>query len=112
LKKADSEAEASQARRHPKAKRARPPRPRYDTNSYRRAITYGIQQANKQRDQDNPEIPAWYPLQIRHSRATEVRRLYGLDGAQSALGHKNADITQVYAEKSLKLAIDIARSIG
>jgi hypothetical protein len=57
-------------------------------------------------------VPHWHPLQIRHSRGTEIRRRYGLDGVQVALGHARADVTDVYAEKSLGLAIRIARQCG
>jgi integrase len=102
----------SQAKRRPKSKPKRPKRERYDTASYRRAIEYAVKAANKNRKQDEPQIPDWCPLQIRHTRATEVRKRYGLDGAQSALGHKNADVTQVYAEKNLELAVKIARETG
>jgi integrase len=102
----------SQAKRKPKAKPKKTARDRYDTASYRRAIDYGVKIANKKRKENEPEIPAWFPLQLRHTRATEVRRGYGLDGAQSALGHKNADVTQVYAEKNLELAVRIAKETG
>jgi integrase len=102
----------SQAKRRPKKRPKRAKRERYDTASYRRAIAYGVEMANKKRKQGEPEIPDWCPLQIRHTRATEVRRRYGLDGAQSALGHKNADVTQVYAERNLELAVRIAKETG
>lgn len=103
----------SQARRKPKKHSMRAKRDRYDTYSYRRAITYGIEQANKKRkEQDQPQVPDWCPLQIRHSKATEVRKQHGLEAAQVALGHKNANITEVYAERNLALAIEIARACG
>ena len=102
----------SQAKRERIPKPKRPKRDRYDTASYRRAIDYAVKAANRKRKEDEPKIPAWYPLQLRHTRATEVRRKYGLDGAQSALGHKNADVTQVYAERNLELAVRIAKETG
>lgn len=102
----------SQAKRERIAKPKRPKRDRYDTASYRRAIDYAVRAANRKRREDEDKIPAWYPLQLRHTRATEVRRKYGLDGAQSALGHKNADVTQVYAERNLELAVRIAKETG
>ena len=49
---------------------------------------------------------------IRHSRATEVRRHYRLEGAQATLGHARADVTQIYAEKNMELAKRIAREMG
>ena len=38
------------------------------------------------------------------TRATEVRKRYGLKAAQVTLGHATADVTQVYAERDLELA--------
>lgn len=55
---------------------------------------------------------AWHPNQLRHSRATEIRRRYGLEAAQVILGHSRADVTQVYAERNLDLAEEIAGEIG
>jgi integrase len=101
----------SQAKRKPKRHPQREKRDRYDTSSYRRAITYGIKKANKGRD-EQLQVPQWCPLQIRHSRATEVRKQHGLEAAQVALGHKNANITEVYAERNLDLAIQIAKESG
>jgi len=102
----------SQAKRKPKTKPKRPRRNHYDTASYGQAITYGIRKANKNRKEDEDKVPHWYPLQIRHSRATEVRRHYQLEGAQATLGHARADISEIYAEKNLDLAKKIAREMG
>jgi hypothetical protein len=55
---------------------------------------------------------AWHPNQLRHTRATDVRRQYGLEAAQVVLGHSKADVTQVYAERNLSLAERIAAEIG
>jgi len=93
-------------RRNHKSKR--PKRDHYDTNSYRRAIVYGIAKARK----SEIEIPHWHPHQLRHSRGTEVRNAYGIEAAQVVLGHARADVTEVYAEKNLQLAVDIARMAG
>ena len=57
-------------------------------------------------------MPVWRPNRLRHSRATEIRRRYGLEAAQVALGHSRADVTQVYAERDLALAERVAREIG
>jgi len=54
----------------------------------------------------------WHPNQLRHSRATEVRREYGVEGAQVVLGHARADVTQIYAETNAKLAEKIALQNG
>lgn len=89
-------------------KRKRPPRNRYDRDSYRRAITYAIRRARKA----GTAIPHWHPHQLRHSRATELRRTFGIEAAQVSLGHSRADVTEVYAEKNLGLAIKVAAKTG
>jgi integrase len=101
----------SQAARRPKARPKRAKRERYDTASYRRAISYGIKRANKTRGEED-QIPDWFPLQLRHSHATQVRRDYGVEAAQVSLGHARADVTQIYAERDQALAIRIARERG
>jgi integrase len=57
-------------------------------------------------------VPHWFAYQLRHTHATEVRRKYGLEAAQVALGHASADVTQVYAERDLTLAVRVAAEIG
>jgi integrase len=54
----------------------------------------------------------WSPNQLRHSCATEIRRSFGLEAAQVILGHSKADVTQVYAERDLRLAAEVMRKIG
>jgi integrase len=60
----------------------------------------------------NVFVPHWHPNQLRHSHATEVRRRFGLEAAQVALGHAQANITEVYAERDLRLAVKVAAEIG
>ncbi len=100
---------------------------RYKTTSYYYAIRRGVDAANKARACDpckalKPEdrcgackaaaIPHWHPHQLRHTHATEVRRRFGLEAAQVALGHSQANVTQVYAERDLALATKVAAEIG
>lgn len=54
----------------------------------------------------------WSPNQLRHTAATEIRRRYGLEGAQVTLGHANADVSQIYAERDLEKAVQIMREVG
>ena len=54
----------------------------------------------------------WNPNQLRHTAATAVRKKYGLEAAQVFLGHSKADVTEIYAERDLDLARQIAREIG
>ena len=103
----------SQCRRTPKAKPKRAKRDRYDVSSYRRAITYAIEKGNRERALTGQSlIPKWFPLQLRHSRATELNEMFGIEAAAVSLGHAHADVTKVYAERNLKLAIDVARKTG
>lgn len=54
----------------------------------------------------------WSPNQIRHAHGTKVRKMFGLEAAQCVLGHEKADITQIYAERNLELATEVARKVG
>ena len=54
----------------------------------------------------------WSPNQLRHTAATEIRREFGLEGAQVALGHASADVTQIYAERDHELARQVAAKLG
>jgi integrase len=54
----------------------------------------------------------WSPNQLRHSAATTIRKEFGLEAAQIALGHSRADVTQIYAERDLEKGIQVALRIG
>jgi integrase len=54
----------------------------------------------------------WSPNRIRHTAATAIREKFGLDFAQSTLGHSRADTTQIYAEVNQKKAREAALQIG
>jgi integrase len=102
-----------------KARPARVPRTAYTKDSYNRAITRGIEKANKQRTEEATDmgiepilLPHWHANQLRHSKATEIRRQFGLEAAQVSLGHAKADVTQIYAERDARLAVEVARKIG
>jgi len=83
--------------------RTRPPKERYDRTSYTRAIARATAAAN---------VKHWAPNQLRHTHATKVRKQFGLEAAQVALGHARADVTQIYAEKNAELAATVAAKIG
>ena len=92
---------------------------RYCVMNYRRAIQRAADRANVEAHRERPDVPAgerlvpkWSPNQLRHALATEVRREHGLEAAQVALGHARADVTQVYAERDLALAVAVARATG
>ena len=75
----------------------------YKPTSYGRAISRAAAKAG---------VPHWTPYQLRHLFATEVRARFGLEAAQTALGHKNADVTQIYAERDATLAAKVAAALG
>lgn len=92
---------------------------RYTTNTYRRAIHRAVALANKKRAEEAEKagievelLPKWSPNRLRHTAATEIRRQFGLEAAQVTLGHASADVTEIYAEKDLALAAEVARKIG
>lgn len=76
---------------------------RYTTDSYRRAI---------HRVCIKHDIEKWSPNQLRHTAATNIRKRFGIEAAQVVCGHEKADITQVYAERNMELAIQVAREAG
>ena len=54
----------------------------------------------------------WHPHQLRHTRATEIRKRFDVEAAQVILGHSKPDTTLVYAERDLARAWDVMREIG
>ncbi|MEO2049627.1 MAG: site-specific integrase [Pirellulales bacterium] len=115
----------SNVKRKPKKK----PGTKYTTDSYRRAIhracdkTFPHPQLSKlkakeQTDGQKTELRKWQsdrhwnPNQLRHTAATEIRREFGLEAAQVILGHSQANVTQVYAERDIAKGIEVAKRIG
>jgi integrase len=104
---------------HRQRRPQRRPGERYTVGSYRRAVQVGCDKAfpapagmdDDARRQWQSER-RWHPHQLRHTFATTVRKTFGLDAAQVTLGHATADITQIYAEKNLALAQNVAMKIG
>lgn len=58
------------------------------------------------------EVEIWTPHQLRHTRATQIRRKYGIEAAQVILGHSKAGTTEIYAERDLTRARQIMVEIG
>jgi integrase len=54
----------------------------------------------------------WAPNQLRHTAGTEIRKRFGLEAAQVTLGHSNANVTQIYAERDMKKAAAVMREVG
>lgn len=54
----------------------------------------------------------WSPNQLRHSRATAIRERYGIEAAQTVLGHADPKVTEIYAERDFAMAANIMQEIG
>jgi len=89
---------------------------RYTKDSYGRAVRRAVERTNRARvnvEGKNAQLlDLWSPNRLRHSAATKIRKQFGIEGAQVVLGHASADVTQVYAERDMKLAEGIARELG
>lgn len=86
-----------------KQTRKRPPSDRYTVRSLNKAIERAAKRAG---------VPHWTANQLRHSRATLIRKLYGIEAASAVLGHLKLSTSEIYAERNLKLAEKVAREVG
>jgi integrase len=75
----------------------------YAVCSYALAITRACDKAG---------VPHWHPHQLRHAKATEIRREAGLDAARAVLGHRSPNVTEVYAELDLGKAVEVMARLG
>jgi integrase len=111
--------------RCPKRKPKKAPGSRYTTNSYSQAVRIAAQKADTAgrakaiaagmpADQalETEFVPHWHPNQLRHTKATEIRREAGLDAARAVLGHRSPQITEVYAELDTTRAAEVMERLG
>lgn len=75
----------------------------YDSATYGRCIRRACKAAG---------VTAWFPHQLRHLAATELRALYGTEAARAILGHSSLKTTEVYAEADEQVTIKIMGEIG
>jgi integrase len=125
------------------ARPQRKPGDHYNRGSYARAICYACDQAFPPPEHLQPAIGSdgkreskasmmkrltaaekaelatwgtshrWHPHQLRHVAGTELRRKFGLEAAQIALGHSSAQITDaVYAERDLQKLGEVMKQVG
>jgi integrase len=92
----------SQRKRRAKSNPRRAPRDHYTVNTFQQTVRKTCQKIG---------VAAWTVLQVRHTRATDVRALYGLEGAAASLGN-TVEAAQIYAEKNQVLARQIALEAG
>ncbi|MFP6675096.1 MAG: tyrosine-type recombinase/integrase [Pirellulaceae bacterium] len=88
---------------------------RYTRDSYRRAVHRAVEKINRirrKKDKHAELLEKWSPNRLRHSAATAIRKRFGLEAAQVILGHAAADVTQIYAERDLDKAIEVAKQVG
>ena len=91
----------------------RKPRDRYYKDAYTTAVRRAIRKANMERKKAGLDpLPRWTPNMLRHSAATEIRRQFDLEAAQSILGHSTMKTSEIYAEKNMDLARSVALKIG
>lgn len=130
----------SQRARTPKAKPEKQPGEMYTITSYHHAIRSACEKAfdmpkelrdmrvavakrpEQERKATRERLQAeastwskqwsWHPHQLRHNAVTELRREFGLEAAQVVLGHSNASITQIYAERDSEKARRIMQEVG
>ena len=76
---------------------------RWTVNSYRQAIHRAATRAG---------VEKWTPLQLRHSAATRIRAMVGIEAARAVLGHKDTATTEIYAERDVQMAVDAMSLIG
>lgn len=104
---------------------------RYNAHSYQVAINHAFRrlghsvagtprqkrgQGERTRERLKPWLKSlgivyWHPHQLRHNAATDARAEYGVEGATAITGNTVA-AAQLYAERSLDLAMRIARERG
>lgn len=75
----------------------------YDSHSYARAIARACTKAG---------IERWTPHQLRHSAATRIKKKHGMEASRTVLGHKSADVTQIYVQRDLELAAKVMEDMG
>lgn len=75
----------------------------YSNDSYRRSI---------HRACDAAGIDRWSPNQLRHAAATRIRAKFGLEQARVILGHSTTTTSEIYAERDLAAALEVARQMG
>lgn len=96
-------------------------RDRYTSASYYRAIQRALKRVNAKRhdaaveagiDPKAVDKIRWFPHILRHSKGHSTRSQYGLEAAQAVLGHDSINTTELYSDKRLLLAIEVAKETG
>ncbi len=75
----------------------------YTKDSYAKAIRRACIEA---------KVPHWHPHQLRHNKATALRKYFGIEAAGVILGHSRTNVTELYAEKNEEQAREIVAQLG
>jgi integrase len=109
-----SPVQPSQAKRRRKPRPQRAPGEQYTVASYGKAVAKACMRALP--PGWHPPlalgIPEWHPNQLRHLKATELRKEFGIDAARVVLGHRSPQVTETYAELDLRKAVEAAELAG
>ena len=54
----------------------------------------------------------WFPHQLRHNAATELRLKFGIEAARIVLGHKSVSTTEIYTAQDTATAARIMSEVG
>jgi integrase len=96
-------------------RRTRRPKKRPGNGYTVKTYARGIAEAIKRHNRDKPEaghVPHWHPHQLRHLRALELKREFGLDVARAVLGHKSPVVAEHYATLDVARAAEAMAKLG
>lgn len=81
--------------------------------NYNACLRGGIQKLNRKLAKtQTPPLPLWSPHQLRHAKGTMVRAIYGLEATAAVLGHEELSTSEIYSQKRMDLAQQVARETG
>ncbi len=83
--------------------RSRPPRDRYDDETYCQAVQRACVRAG---------VPVWTPGRLRHNAGTRIRMKFGVEAARLVLGHQNVSTTEIYAERDIRRYREVIKICG
>jgi integrase len=78
-------------------------REHYTDDTYCRAVKRACAKAG---------VPVWTPNRLRHTRASELRDLFGLEAASFVLRHSDIETTQIYTERADKKHREVIAKVG
>ncbi len=75
----------------------------YGPKSYYRAVRFAAERA---------KVPHWFPHQLRHALATEIRKSHGIEAARAVLGQQHLSVTEIYAQQDATQASQVMKDMG